>query len=78
MSTNDQNERIAFKNDRAMDNEAASDSSEGELSQDELNNVSGGRAMFKAEQPDGRVAFGPDGKAVAAQPSDDPSDALVR
>ncbi len=74
MSTNDQNERIAFKNDRAMDNEAASDSSEGELSQDELDNVSGGRYLMNTEQPDGRAAFGPDGKAVAARPSDDPSD----
>ncbi len=74
MSTNDQNERIIAKNDRAMENEAAADSTDGELSQDELDNVSGGRAVFG---PDGRAVFGPDGKAMAAQPSDDPSDRAV-
>ncbi len=75
MSTNDQNERIAFKNDRAMGNEAAADSTDGELSQDELDNVSGGaRAVFG---PDGKAVFGPDGKAVAARPSDDPSDRIA-
>ena len=69
MSANDRNEAFFDSN------EAAADSSEGELSQDELDNVSGGlRAAMKDQQPDGRMAFGPDGKATAAQPFDDPSD----
>ncbi len=74
MSTNDRNEGFVDKNDaRAYaDSEGAPD---GELSQDELNNVSGGRVALG---PDGRVALGPDGKATAARPSDDPSDALAR
>ncbi len=48
MSANDRNEKFADKNDRyAMDNEAAPDGAEGELSQDELNNVSGGLRILK-------------------------------
>ena len=63
MSTNDRNEEFADKNDNDFfDSQGAPD---GELSQDELNNVSGGRMLFKAEQPDGAAA--------AARPSDDPS-----
>ena len=79
MSTNDPNERFMHDKDgrMAFDSEAAADS---ELSQDELDNVSGGlRAAMKDQQPDGlRIAFEPDGKATAARPSDDPSDALAR
>ncbi len=62
MSTNDRNDPNEL---RSSDNAAAAAGSEGELSQDELNNVSGGRMLFKAEQPDGAAA--------AARPSDDPS-----
>ena len=69
MSTNDRNEEFADKNDNDFfDSQGAPG---GELSQDELNNVSGGRVALG---PDGRAAFEPDGRAVAAQPSDDPSD----
>ena len=80
MSANNHNDALVAKNDRfAMDQ---SDPPIGldndELSQDELNNVSGGlRAAMKDQQPDGRMAFGPDGKAAAARPSDDPSDRTV-
>ena len=75
MSMNNRNEEFADKNERyAMDSEGAP---EGELSQDELDNVSGGLRAAKAEQPDGRAAFEPDGRAMAARPSDDPSDRAV-
>ena len=58
MSTNDRNEKASFdKNERyAMDSEGAPD---GELSQDELDNVSGGlRAAAMPGQPDGRLMAG--------------------
>ncbi len=58
MSANDRNEKFADKNDRyAMDNEAAPDGAEGELSQDELNNVSGGliRRNESTDQSDAMV-----------------------
>jgi hypothetical protein len=58
MNANDRNEKFDDKNNRsAKDSEGAPDGSEGELSQDELNNVSGG-AMRRNEstgQSDVRV-----------------------
>ncbi len=74
MSTNDRNDPNDARS--YVDSEGAPD---GELSQDELDNVSGGlRAAAMPGQPDGRFAMQPDGKAMAARPSDDPSDAMAR
>ncbi len=68
MSMNDRND----PNDiRALDNEGAPD---GELSQDELDNVSGGRFAMNAEQPDGRLMAG----KTDVQTDDDKNDLLSR
>ena len=70
MSTNDRNDPNDARS--YVDSEGAPD---GELSQDELNNVSGGlRAVAMPGQPDGRlVAQKTDGR-----PSDDPADMSAR
>ena len=73
MSMNDRNEEFADKNDNDFfDSEGASD---GELSQDELNNVSGGlRAAAMPGQPDGRLMAGKND----FQDEDDKNDLLSR
>ena len=67
MSTNDRNEGFFDKND------AAFDASEGELSQDELNNVSGGLRSFEADRMSNA-----EGRSVAKlQDEDDKSDRMA-
>ena len=73
MSMNDRNEGFVDRNEGFVDkNDAAADASEGELSQDELDNVSGGlRAAAMPGQPDGRLMAGKND----FQDDDDKSDA---
>ncbi len=68
MSTNDRNDK---NDDMFRDNAAAPDGSEGELSQDELNNVSGGvlsygdKSRYDVQDADAAVS-----RNVAYDPND--------